>query len=270
MTKSLYDLLGVAPTASADEIKRAFRQEIAKYHPDKVHHLGREFQEIAAVRSAELTHAYKTLTDASLRADYDAEVLGVNDPRPVVAHAPRPAPTPGGAQPPPARPQATEDPPPRRAEPRRGQDHGGVRDLVRRAALIRFRQALEAEFGSCEEMSVQGFEIACAPPKGRFWSKVPPRILARFVPQVDAGAVADSWLLASRLSRDERELCLFVMGPAVAPIGELAHAIAEQLRKPNPAGRLTLVPVNTRSWSAHIPNDAPPAAKSLAGRLKSL
>ena len=61
--KSHYELLGVAASASADEIKLAFRHEIAKYHPDKVHHLGREFQEIAAVRSAELTQAYKTLMD---------------------------------------------------------------------------------------------------------------------------------------------------------------------------------------------------------------
>ena len=34
--------------ASADEIKRAFRQQIARYHPDKVQHLGKEFQALAA------------------------------------------------------------------------------------------------------------------------------------------------------------------------------------------------------------------------------
>ena len=40
-----YELLGVALTASSDEIRRAFRREIAKYHPDKVQHLGNEFQD---------------------------------------------------------------------------------------------------------------------------------------------------------------------------------------------------------------------------------
>ena len=69
-----YDTLGIAPTASADEIKRAFRREIARYHPDKVQHLGQEFQEIAADKAAGLTQAYKTLSDASARVDYDAQL----------------------------------------------------------------------------------------------------------------------------------------------------------------------------------------------------
>jgi hypothetical protein len=68
----------------------------------------------------------------------------------------------------------------------------------------------------------------------------------------------------------QRDLCVFVMGPAVAPPGELATAIAEQRRKPMPAGgKLVMVPVNTRTWSAHIPNDAPPVVKSLLERLKT-
>ena len=55
MPKPFYELLEVAADASSDEIKRAFRREIAKYHPDKVQHLGKEFQEIAANKAAELT-----------------------------------------------------------------------------------------------------------------------------------------------------------------------------------------------------------------------
>ena len=35
-----YELLELTPQASADDIKRAFRAQIAKYHPDKVQHLG--------------------------------------------------------------------------------------------------------------------------------------------------------------------------------------------------------------------------------------
>ena len=40
-SKNHYDVLEVAPRAPADEIKRAFRAQIARYHPDKVQHLGK-------------------------------------------------------------------------------------------------------------------------------------------------------------------------------------------------------------------------------------
>jgi hypothetical protein len=118
---------------------------------------------------------------------------------------------------------------------------------------------------------MQGFELA-AIPKPPFWKlKLPPRVLGRFVPQVDAAAVGEAWALASRMKKDsQRDLVVFLMGPVVASPGELAAAIAEQRKKPMPAGgTLTLVPVNTRNWHAHVPNDAPAVVKSLLTRLKS-
>src|SRR5688572_927784 len=93
MIKSYYDMLGLPQQASADEIKHAFRREIAKYHPDKVQHLGAEFQSIAAVKAAELTQAYRTLSDIGLRADYDAQLGsdGGLDPEPPAARPAAPA-----------------------------------------------------------------------------------------------------------------------------------------------------------------------------------
>ena len=77
--------------------------------------------------------------------------------------------------------------------------------------------------------------------------------------------------MASRMKRDDRrDLCVFIMGPAVAPVGELGKAIAEQRRRPVPAGgTIVMVPVNTMTWSAHIPHDAPPVVKALVTRLQS-
>ena len=67
-----YELLSVDPSAEPAAIKAAFRDQIARYHPDKVVHLGQEFQDLAAQQTAELTVAYKTLMNPALRVQYDA------------------------------------------------------------------------------------------------------------------------------------------------------------------------------------------------------
>lgn len=265
MVQVFYELLDVTPDASTDEIKRAFRREIAKYHPDKVQHLGKEFQDIAATKAADLTRAYKTLTDPGTRTEYDAE-SGLAD-----AHSPRSAAT---AVATPCAPPATEtstrplaDTPPASAFQ---QDRAGAHDLVQRATVMRFRTALTGEFRSWEEFSLSGFEVTCTP-KAAFWSlKLPPRILGRFVPQVDSSVLTETWTMAARISKDsQRDLCvIFLMGPAIAAAGELAAAVNDARRRPT-STRLMLVPVNTRTWSAHVPTEAPPFVKSLLSRLKS-
>ena len=58
-------LLGIALPASVDEVKRAYRRQISRYHPDKVHHLGEEFQVLAAEKSAQLTEVYRRLLEAN-------------------------------------------------------------------------------------------------------------------------------------------------------------------------------------------------------------
>ena len=280
--KNYYELLELPPTASADDIKKAFRREIAKYHPDKVQHLGQEFQEIAVVKAAELTQAYKTLSDPAGRADYDEDLAEAVT---GTVHAPAP-PSPAQQHQKPSAQQAESPPPPRPAQHSRqpaaepqsspgsnvfAQDRAGALNLINRATLARFRQALEGEFGRYEEPELQGFQIVCVP-KPPFWTlKLPPRILGRFLGHIDAAAVAETWGMAARMKKDtQRDLCVFVMAPAMASAGELATAIAEQRRKPMPAGgKLIMIPVNTQTWNAHVPTDAPPVVKSLLTRLKS-
>ena len=275
MSKSYYDLLGVPPTAPADEIKRAFRREIAKYHPDKVQHLGQEFQDIAVSKAAELTLAYKTLSDAGARAEYDVQ-LGSVAPAGgggAAAASARPA-TSASAAPAPEQARTytpAPEPPPVPGGATFAQERAGATDLIRRATLARFRQALAGEFGEFESIPVSGFEITCSPKPARFSLRQPPRVLVRFVPRVDGPAMTESWALASRMKKDgSRDNCVFVLGPALASAAELAAAVAEQRRKPTPpAGKLIVVPVNTQTWAAHIPTDAPAVVKSLLARLKA-
>jgi len=56
-----YRVLGVPRSASPEEIKQAFKQLANKYHPDKVHHLGTEFKELAEKRFKEIQEAYQAL-----------------------------------------------------------------------------------------------------------------------------------------------------------------------------------------------------------------
>ena len=60
--KSPYTVLGVSPGASREEIHAAYRKLANQYHPDKVAHLGKEFQDLAEQRFKEIQQAYQTLT----------------------------------------------------------------------------------------------------------------------------------------------------------------------------------------------------------------
>jgi len=59
--KDPFDILDLPKNAPPEEIARAYRQLVAKYHPDKVQHLGEEFQRLAEERFKEIQAAYETL-----------------------------------------------------------------------------------------------------------------------------------------------------------------------------------------------------------------
>jgi DnaJ family protein A protein 2 len=61
-----YDRLGVAPGATSDEIKKAYRKLALKYHPNR-----NPGDHDAEVKFKEISEAYETLSDSTKRDNYD-------------------------------------------------------------------------------------------------------------------------------------------------------------------------------------------------------
>ena len=59
---SPYDVLGVSPQATSEEIRAAYQKLMREYHPDRVADLGSELRELAEKRSKEINAAYAALT----------------------------------------------------------------------------------------------------------------------------------------------------------------------------------------------------------------
>lgn len=77
--KSLYEALGVASDATAQQIRTAYRQLALKHHPD--HNPG---DRGAAARFREVCAAYDVLSDPKKRAAYDAQRQSVRLPASIV------------------------------------------------------------------------------------------------------------------------------------------------------------------------------------------
>jgi len=56
-----YEVLGATRDENLDAIRRRYKEKLLQYHPDRVHHLGEEFQEMAERRTKAITEAYQRI-----------------------------------------------------------------------------------------------------------------------------------------------------------------------------------------------------------------
>ena len=274
--KTHYEILGLELTADADAIKKAFRREIARYHPDKVIHLGAEFQEMAATRAAELTVAYKTLTDPALRAEYDASVAA-GLPMPHMPAPPPPAPVPDPDEQSPFKPPTLDDlktPLPPRGSPGRFASERADRDVIlRRAIAGRVQVSVEALYGKVETPAVRGFDLAMVPlAKTRFLGTPPPRVLVKVVGLADAAAMTEAWNAASRarVHAGRSPVVVLLFSRLIAPANELSKAwdaTARQRKAPDAPEELTVIVVDVADWSCRLPPNPSAAVRKLADQI---
>jgi molecular chaperone DnaJ len=69
--RDYYEILGVAKTASSEEIKKSFRKLAMKYHPDRVSSLSDTEKKQAEEKFKELQEAYAVLSDTQKKQVYD-------------------------------------------------------------------------------------------------------------------------------------------------------------------------------------------------------
>jgi curved DNA-binding protein CbpA len=215
-----------------------------------VQHLGAEFQRIASERAAELTTAYKTLSNAALRAEYDALLAST---------------APQNDQP----TGATEPEPPPPVIDRFRQERADRDDILRRVVLARVRECFADP--DYELQAYGGFDLAFVPrvrgPVFRRTGK--PSLLVRVADKVDGSLVLQAWTDALRARVAEKPVVLLLLAREVDR-KSVTVVIDDRRRKhPKVAESIFPVTIDMADWSAEIPPHSPDSVRATIERLRN-
>jgi DnaJ-class molecular chaperone len=68
-----YQLLGVQPNCSAEELKAAYRNAVSQWHPDHLQQMAPELRQFATERLAKINAAYSRLSKSQAVGACDSE-----------------------------------------------------------------------------------------------------------------------------------------------------------------------------------------------------
>jgi hypothetical protein len=251
--RSHYELLSVDPSAGPAAIRAAFRQQIARYHPDKVIHLGVEFQELAERKTAELTSAYNTLIDPARRLQYDASLAAGR------------ASAAGGD----ARLETDRSPTPRFAAERAGGD-----DIIQRALIGRVRSVFVDLYGPAESPRVRGFDLALVPVASPALMRSPfPRVFVKLTDAIDATLVSGACTEAMRagLHVPGSPLNVLLFARRLNDESRIVEAceVVRTGRSASVAPKTHVVVIDAADWRALFASIVPPALRRFIDRLRT-
>ncbi len=112
-TINYYILLELLPSATEEEIRKAWHEQLQVWHPDRFNH-SPALHEKAEARTKLINQAYQTLNDPTLRARYDAATPFTTSSR----TPPKPSPASTATTQPPTSPQRPAQAPRSRQDPR--------------------------------------------------------------------------------------------------------------------------------------------------------
>jgi hypothetical protein len=136
--------------------------------------------------------------------------------------------------------------------------------------VARLRETLVDLAGSATPLNLGGFDVAYLVKARRTVFRkadTQVRLLARFVPQVDAAAVEEAWPLAAKSGTFNGVICLMLIGTGVSPARELGAVILERRRRTR-MGAPIVVAVDVRDWEALLPPEAPEIVRRIVHRLR--
>jgi hypothetical protein len=92
-TTNYYTLLELLPTATLADIKKAWHEQLQVWHPDRFNH-SPVLHRKAEARTQLINQAYQTLSDPTLRTNYDIATQNVSSTTPPARPSPPPRPQP--------------------------------------------------------------------------------------------------------------------------------------------------------------------------------